>query len=131
MCTSINILSKRDSKGRRDPTEKHFGVVFLLDTLKTLFWMENLTQSWRQSRPILPEWNHLFRFWKSAGEVSSPLHPFLPHPRLSVWLNVYQYPWICLNILENAWMNCSDYARTVNMGDHLTCLRGFWRCFGF
>ena len=35
-----------------------------------------------------------------------------------------------LNILENAWINCSDYARPLNMHDYLTCLTGFSRCLG-
>ena len=35
--------------------------------------------------------------------------------RLWVWQNMHQYLWICLNILEYAWINCSDYARALNM----------------
>ena len=38
---------------------------------------------------------------------------------------MHQYPWICLNILENGWMNCSDYARALNMHVHLICLADF------
>ena len=34
---------------------------------------------------------------------------------------MHQYPWICLNILENAWKSCSDYVRALDMSDHLTC----------
>ena len=40
---------------------------------------------------------------------------------------MHQYPWICLNIFENASINCSNYARAINMHDHLTYLTGFWR----
>ena len=36
-----------------------------------------------------------------------------------VWLNMHCYSWICLNILENVWINCSNYARVLNMPDHL------------
>ena len=31
--------------------------------------------------------------------------------RLCVRLSLHQYPWICLNIHENGWINCSNYAR--------------------
>ena len=65
-----------------------------------------------------------FDFQKWAREAS-PI-PLLPE-QLQVWLNTHQYPWISLNILENAWVNCSDYARTLNIPDHLICYTGFWR----
>ena len=45
--------------------------------------------------------------------------------RLWVWLNMHQYTWICLNILGNGWINCSDYARALNLYVHLTCSAGF------
>ena len=37
------------------------------------------------------------------------------------------------HLLENAWINCSNYARALNMHDHhhLACLTGFWRCLKF
>ena len=76
---------------------------FLLDTLKTTFWMENLTQRWTQSGPFFQKPGHFFQFFKRAGEAS----PLPVVACLWVWLNIYQYPWICLNILENAWINCS------------------------
>ena len=44
---------------------------------------------------------------------------------------MHQYPWLFLNILQNAWINCSEYARALNMHDHLICLTGFWRCLRF
>ena len=47
-----------------------------------------------------------------------------------VQMNMHQYHWISLNILENAWINCSDYAKALNMPDHLTCSTSFWRYFG-
>ena len=45
--------------------------------------------------------------------------------RLWVWLNMHQYTWICRNILGNGWINCSDYARALNLYVHLTCSAGF------
>ena len=64
---------------------------------------------------------------KRAGHLY-PL-PALPSPsyiliaRLWVWLNMHQYPWICLNILANAWINCSDYARALNIHDQWSSYR--------
>ena len=46
-------------------------------------------------------------------------------------VNVAEYVPISVNILENAWINCSDYARALNMHDHLTCFTGFWRYLRF
>ena len=61
---------------------------------------------------------------KDRGGWPSPL---VVH--LQVWLNMLQYPWKCLN--KHAWINCFDYARALNMHDHLTFSTGFWRCLGF
>ena len=51
--------------------------------------------------------------------------------RLWVWLSMHQDLWICLNILESAWTNCSDYANALKMHDHITCSTDFWRCLMF
>ena len=74
-----------------------------------------------------PKSGHFFRFSKRA-EKASP-SPLAEH--LWVWLNMHWYPWICLNILENISINWSDYARALNMHDHLTYSIGFWRCLLF
>ena len=50
--------------------------------------------------------------------------------RLWVWLNIHQYPCICLNIAENAWINCFD-CQDSEYDDHLTCSTGFSRCLDF
>ena len=113
---SINILSKTRKRG---PTGKHFWVFYIL--------LRKLTQRWTQSRPFFPKSGHFFRFSKRA-EKASP-SPLAEH--LWVWLNMHWYPWICLNILENISVNCSDYARALNMHDHLTYSIGFWRCLLF
>ena len=77
-------------------------------------------------------------FKKSNGGLSShpPTPPPPPPPPLVAgqWLllNMDQYyQWICLNVLEITWINCSDYDRTLNMHDHLTCLTYFRRWLGF
>ena len=50
---------------------------------------------------------------------------------LLVWLNMHQYPWICLTILEKGWINCSnycqgsEYASAPYMFDRLLKV-GFW-----
>ena len=35
---------------------------------------------------------------------------------------------ISLNILQNAWINGSDYVTALNIFYHLICLTRFWRC---
>ena len=87
----------------------------LLDTLQTTFWMASLTQWWTQS-------GSFFDFQKGQG--TPPLSSLVAH--LWVWLNMHQYPWICLNILENAWINRSNNVRALNMHDHLIWLTDFW-----
>ena len=53
--------------------------------------------------------------------------PYCP----SVSLNVGEYCWMFLNMSENAWINCSDYARILNMpSQHLRYLTRFWICLG-
>ena len=37
------------------------------------------------------------------------------HYFLSVCLNMAEYCWMSLNMPENGWINCSDYARVLNM----------------
>ena len=111
---------------KRGRAGKHFEF-FLLDTLKTTFLIENLTERLTQSEPFCSKSEHCFRCSKQAGETS----PLPLVARLWVRLNMHQNPWICLNTLENAWINCSDYARALNMHGHLTCSTGIWRCLRF
>ena len=75
---------------------------------------------------FLPKLGH-FDFQKREGKAS----PLPLVASLWVWLNMHQYSWISLNILENAWINCSDYARALKMHDHLTCSTGFCGCLRF
>ena len=82
--------------------------------------MDNLTQKQTWSSPFLQK--KVFSWFSERAWETSPL---LLVARLEVWLNMHLYPYICLNILENAWINCSDYARALNMHDHLTV----WQVF--
>ena len=72
----------KEKKAQEKSLHEKFLEFFLLDTLKIIFWMQNLTQRWA---PIgsFSKIRTLFYFQKSAGGV-------LP-----------QYPPISLNILEN------------------------------
>ena len=80
------------------------------------------TQRWAQSRSFSPKSRHFSsQFWKMVREAS----PVPLVVRLLVFLTMHQYPWICLNILENAWISCFGYDRALNMPDHLTFLTGF------
>ena len=120
-----NILSKTRKKR---PLENILEF-FLLDSLKTTFWMENLPQRWTQSVPFFPKPGHFFDFQKMQwGSLLSP-----QVERLWVWLNLHQYSWICLNIFENAWIYCFVRAKALNMHDHdhFTCSIGFCRCLKF
>ena len=45
-------------------SREKFLMFFLLDTLKTAFWIENLTQIWIQSGPFFPKIRALFLIFK-------------------------------------------------------------------
>ena len=119
-----NISSKTQEK---EAPQENILDFFLLNTLKTTFWMENWTQRWTQSGLSFQGQSTVFTFQK--GQWRPPLFSLVAG--LWVWLNRNQYPWICLNIVENTWINCSDYVRAMNMPDHLKCLTSFWKCQGF
>ena len=36
-----------------------------------------------------------------------------------------EYCWMLLNMLENVWINCSDYTRVLNRPYHLSYLQSF------
>ena len=55
---------------KRKLRREKFWNFFLLDTLKTTFWMENLTQRWIQPRPSFQNQGTFFNFQKRAGEAS-------------------------------------------------------------
>ena len=98
---------KKKKKTRKEvPTGKYFGFF----SLKTTFWMENLIQRWTQSG------------------LFSPKNQDTLHQPSCATMSAAEYSSVFLNILENAWINCSDYARALNASDHFTCLTGFWRC---
>ena len=120
----INISSRTQEK---EAQQGNILEIFVLDTFKTTFWMENLTKRWTQSGPFFPKSGNIS--WFQKGHPRLPLSPLVA--RLWVWLNMHQYPWICLNIVKNPWINCSGYTRVLNIHDHLTCPTGFWRCLDF
>ena len=124
----LGYFDKHSSKAQeKEALQGNILEVFLLDALKTTFWIVNLSQRWTQSGPFIPKSGHFF--WFQKRQRRPPLSPLVT--RLWVWLNVHQYPWICLNIHENARTNCSHYVRALNMHEHLTCSKGFWKCLGF
>ena len=114
------------TKNKESPQENIL-MFFLLDTLKTTFWVENLTQWWTQSVPLLPQSGHFFLFSKRAGDTS----PLLPSCTPVSVAESEPMSWICQNILENPWINCSDYAMGMNMHERLICSTDFWRCLRF
>ena len=48
---------------------------FLLDTLKTTFWMENWTQRWKQSGPFFPKSGALLLIFKKGLSLSPSCTP--------------------------------------------------------
>ena len=60
----------RQKHKKRTLRREKFWKFFLLDTLKTTFWMENLTQRWIQPRPSFQYQGTFFDFQQRAGEAS-------------------------------------------------------------
>ena len=73
-------------------------------------------------RAIFPKIRARFSIF-NKGQRKPLLSPLVVRWML---LNMHQYPWISLKILENAWINCSDDVRTLNMPHHRTCSTGGW-----
>ena len=100
--------------------------VFLLDTLKTTFWMENLTHWWTQSGPFFQKSRHFFRFSKRAGKAYAGFQICLiMAPYASIMSEYPQYVLISLNMPEHGWIlqKVPEYA--------WKCLNKlFWLCQG-
>ena len=62
---------RQKHKKRQRPRRETFWSFFLLDTIKTTFRMENLTQIWTQSEPFPPKSRHLSIFKKGQGRRPS------------------------------------------------------------
>ena len=93
---------------RKKTSQRNILQFFPLNILKTTSWIENLTQRSTQSGFFSLKSRYFFLFSKKAGEASPSPSPLVSH--LWAWLNMHQYFWLSLNILQNAWINCSDYA---------------------
>ena len=94
-----------NNKRKWSPKGKHFGVS-LPDTIKTAFWMENLSQKWTKSKPLCLKIRTLFFIFKKGRGDFLSLHP--PCPLVAcLWarLSMHQHLWISLNILKNASVN--------------------------
>ena len=121
-CFHKNFV-KNTRKG--DPTEKYFGDISP-DTLQIAFSMENWTKK-IDTIFLFRIRALIFDFQKGKRRAALSLLV----AGLWMWLNMHRYPWISVDILENTWINCSEYVRTLNMLDHLRCLTDFWRCLRF
>ena len=51
--------------------------------------------------------------WKNSVEYARIILNVSGQGRPPLSQVAHQYPWIFLNILENTWINCSDYARAL------------------
>ena len=113
--TSAKILSKAPEK--KVPRGNIFEIG-LPEALEITLWMENLTQRWTQSESFFQKSGQFLQFLKRAGEAS----PQLPIPSSSSCtpVKMAEYASISLNrskYLENASINCTNYARVLNMHD--------------
>ena len=79
--------------------------------------MENLANHGRNQGFSFQNQGNFFSNFKKGRETSPE------------WLRMHRS--LCLIILENAWINCSEYASVLSMHDPLTYLTGFWRCLRF
>ena len=70
----LGHLNKHFVKHFRKRAGKNFGVIFLLDPLKTAFLMENLIQKWILSCPFFQNQGIFFDFQEN-GRDASPLPP--------------------------------------------------------
>ena len=96
--------------------------IFLLDTPKTTFWMENLTQRLTKSGPFFQTLFWIFINWQGRPPCPSCMS-----------VNVAEYALMSLNIpkyLERC-LNKVFYAKALIITDHFTCLVGFWNCLMF
>ena len=85
--------------------------------------MENLIQEWTHSGPFFPKSGHLFQFSKESRRDLS-LSPGCAHA------SVAEYVQISLKILENAWINYSDHASSLNITIILHVRQTFEDAFG-
>ena len=116
---------------KRGPAAKHFGV-FLQDTLKTTFWIKNLTQGGHKA--FLSKIRTLFSILKKSREtfpLPSSCAPVSVIVYASISLNMPKYPWKCLNKLF--WLcQGSEYVWSSYMFDRLLKMNwvlnkpGFW-----
>ena len=64
-----------DKNTRKKVPQGKIWELFLLDTLKTTFWMENLTQKWKQSGHFLQNQGTFFSIFKIGQGSLPPSHP--------------------------------------------------------
>ena len=70
---SINFSSKTQKKALQGKILE----LFLLDILKTTFWIEDSTQGWTQLGSFFPNSGHFFRFSKKGWGVGLPFPPLV------------------------------------------------------
>ena len=131
----VHWFDKHFVKNTRKKTwEGNIFHFFLLDTLKTTFWIETLIQWWAQSRPFFPKIRTLSsiclfkcytEFWICLN-MSQNASIMLEYALM--YVNMAEYCWMSLNLSTNTWVNCSDYATVLNMSHHLRYLIGFSIC---
>ena len=97
----VKNTRKKDPKGT-------YLEIFLVDTLKTTYWMENVTQKWAQLGLFCPKQDTFFNFQPRTGEDSQASPSCAP-------ASVAEYTSIPLNIPYDTWTRLNKL---------------FWQCHG-
>ena len=90
----------------------------MFDRFLKILWVPNIPGFWVWHGCLCKDY---IEFWICRN--------MSPYTLMS--LSMSEHGWIMVDvpgIPENLWINCSDYARVLNMPYHLRYLRGFWLC---
>ena len=104
--------------------------LFLLDTLKTTFWMEDLAKGWTQLGPFFSKSGHFFRFSKKGRGGLPPdptaLHPPLAPPPSSAPDKI---SWKLTVLLVLNYLKMSQYSLNINAKNKtsLETINIFWK----
>ena len=135
-CSTRNIQGRRGEVMELGHCDKHFvkNTRKKEKSLREIFWRFfsfewKIWPSDRHNQSLSFQHQDTFFNFQKLQERPPALSSLAT--RLWVRFNIHQYPWISLNIFENYLINCSAYPRALNMHDHLTCSKGFWRCLQF
>ena len=103
--------------------------LFLLDTLKTMFWMEDLAQGWTQLGPFFQNQGTFFDFQKGQGRPPPwPNHP-PPSPCPPPCSAPDKISWKLTVLLVLNYLKMSQYSLNINAKNKtsLETINIFWK----